>query len=165
MKKLNFELIIASPYDRERLVVEINYENDIPVFIEQENLFFEAIFYHGEPESIMLPLDDFITILQDAKVLLAGNENEYRKLYNANRELFESTKETYIKHCKLITVPPIEEEKEKIVEILYNEQLIVKLHRENGYSNVDFYYHRKNIIIPVEALQYLLCEARKLMIN
>lgn len=100
MKKLNFELIIASPYDRERLVVEINYENDIPVFIEQENLFFEAIFYHGEPESIMLPLDDFITILQDAKVLLAGNENEYRKLYNANRELFESTKETYIKHCK-----------------------------------------------------------------
>lgn len=39
MEKLNFELMIASPYDREKLVVEINYKNDIPVFIEQEKVF------------------------------------------------------------------------------------------------------------------------------
>ena len=39
MEKLNFELIITSPYDREKLVVEINYRNDIPVFIEQEKVF------------------------------------------------------------------------------------------------------------------------------
>ena len=38
MEKLNFELMIASPYDREKLVVEINYKNDIPVFIEQETI-------------------------------------------------------------------------------------------------------------------------------
>lgn len=29
MEKLNFELMIASPYDREKLVVEINYGNYI----------------------------------------------------------------------------------------------------------------------------------------
>ena len=37
MEKLNFELIITSPYDREKLVVEINYRNDIPVFIEKKS--------------------------------------------------------------------------------------------------------------------------------
>ena len=39
MEKLNFELMIASPYDREKLVVEINYKNDIPVSLSRKKSF------------------------------------------------------------------------------------------------------------------------------
>ena len=125
MEKLNFELIITSPYDREKLVVEINYRNDIPVFIEQEKVFFEAIFYYVKLEVIMFPLDDFMTVLQDAKFFLAGNENEYMKLYNANRELFESTKKAYIEDCRLVVMVSTSEE--KTVKILRDGLFIAGL--------------------------------------
>lgn len=125
MEKLNFELIITSPYDREKLVVEINYRNDIPVFIEQEKVFFEAIFYYGKLEVIMFPLDDFMTILQDAKFFLAGNENEYMKLYNTNKELFESTKKAYIEDCRLVVMVSTSEE--KTVKILRDGLFIAGL--------------------------------------
>lgn len=163
MEKLNFELMIASPYDREKLVVEINYKNDIPVFIEQEKVFFEAIFYYGKLEVIMFPLDDFMTILQDAKFFLAGNENEYMKLYNTNKELFESTKKAYIEDCKLVAMASTNEE--KTVKILRNGLFMASLSKGNGSLNIRFYYHGKDIRIPVEALQHLLCKARELLIN
>ena len=111
----------------------------------------------------MFPLDDFMTILQDAKFFLAGNENEYMKLYNTNKELIETTKKAYIEDCKLVAMASTNEE--KTVKILRNGLFMASLSKGNGSLNIRFYYHGEDIRIPVEALQHLLCKARELLIN
>ena len=73
----------------------------------------------------MFPLDDFMTVLQDAKFFLAGNENEYMKLYNTNKELFESTKKAYIEDCRLVVMVSTSEE--KTVKILRDGLFIAGL--------------------------------------
>lgn len=158
MKRKDFDILVAGPDDVwNELWVEIYYNNDIPVFIIQEEIFYEAILYHGDFEFMTLPLDGLITVLQEAKIFLAGNEETYIEVYNANRELFESTKIAYVDACKMIKTSFGE------VDILHNDILLAKLSSERGSSKVSLYYHGENIRLPVEALQYILQEAKTLL--
>lgn len=158
MKRKDFDILVAGPDDVwSELWVEIYYNNDIPVFIIQEEVFYEAILYHGNFECMTFPLDRLITTVQEAKVFLPGDEKTYREVYNANRELFESTKKAYLDTCKIVKTPSGE------VDILHKDILLAKLSSERDFSKVSFYYHEEDIRLPVEALQYLLQEARKLL--
>lgn len=158
MKRKNFDILVAGPDDVwDELWIEIYYNNDIPIFIIQEEIFYEAILYHGEREFMTLPLNELITALQEAKMFLPGNEEAYMEVYNINRELFESTKKTYLDTCKIV------ENSLGEVDILHDDILLAKLSGERGVSKVSFYYHGENIRLPVEALQYLLQEAKKLL--
>lgn len=158
MKRKDFDILVAGPDDVwDELWVEIYYNNDIPVFIIQEEIFYEAILYHGDFGFMTLPLDGLITTLQEAKVFLPGNEETYMEVYDTNRELFESTKKVYLDTCKIVEASLAE------VDILHNDILLAKLSSERGSSKVSFYYHGENIRLPVEALQYLLQEAKKLL--
>lgn len=156
----DFGMLVAGTDDVwHELWIEIYYNNDIPVFIIQEEIFYEAILYRGDSDTMTLPLDGLITALQEAKIHLPGNEEVYMEVYNTNRELFESTKKTYLDACKIVETPLGD------VEILHNGILLAKLSSKEGASKVFFYYHGENIRLPVEALQYLLQEAKKLLLE
>lgn len=158
MKRKDFDILVAGPDDVwNELWVEIYYNNDIPVFIIQEEIFYEAILYHGDFDFMTLPLDGLITALQEAKVFLAGNEEAYTEVYNSNRELFESTKIAYLDTCKIVKTSL------GVVDVLHNDILLAKLSSERGASKVSLYYHGENIRLPIEALQYILQEAKTLL--
>lgn len=158
MKRKDFDILVAGPDDIwDELWIEIYYNNDIPIFMIQEEIFYEAILYHGGFEFMTLPLDELITTLQEAKIFLPGNEEAFMKVYNTNRELFESTKKAYLSTCKIVEASLRE------VEILHNDILLARLSSDRDSSKVSFYYHGENIRLPLEALQYLLQEAKKLL--
>lgn len=159
MRRDDFDILVAGPDDVwDELWVEIYYNNDIPVFIIQEGIFYEAILYKGDFEFMALPLSGLITALQEAKVFLPGNEEAYMEVYYTNRELFDSTKKAYLDNCKIVETLLGE------VDILHNGILLAKLSSKEGESIVSFYYHGEYIRLPLEALQYLLQEAKKLLL-
>lgn len=160
MRRDDFDILVAGPDDVwDELWVEIYYNNDIPVFIIQEGIFYEAILYKGDFEFMALPLSGLITALQEAKVFLPGNEEAYMEVYYTNRELFDSTKKAYLDNCKIVETPLGE------VDILHNGILLAKLSSKEGVSIVSFYYHGENIRLPIEALQYLLHKAKKMLLG
>lgn len=160
MRRDDFDILVAGPDDVwDELWVEIYYNYDIPVFIIQEGIFYEAILYKGDFEFMALPLSGLITALQEAKVFLPGNEEAYMEVYYTNRELFDSTKKAYLDNCKIVETPLGE------VDILHNGILLAKLSSKEGGSIVSFYYHGENIRLPIEALQYLLHEAKKMLLG
>lgn len=159
MRREDFDILVAGPDNVwDELWVEIYYNNDIPVFIIQEEIFYEAIFYRGDSDIMILPLDRLITALQEAKVFLPGNEEAYMEVYYTNRKLFDSTKKAYLDNCKIVETLLGE------VDILHNGILLAKLSSKEGESIVSFYYHGEYIRLPLEALQYLLQEAKKLLL-
>lgn len=159
MRREDFDILVAGPDNVwDELWVEIYYNNDIPVFIIQEDIFYEAIFYRGDSDTMALPLDRLITALQEAKVFLPGNEEAYMEMYYTNRELFDSTKKAYLDNCKIVETLLGE------VDILHNGILLAKLSSKEGESIVSFYYHGEYIRLPLEAIQYLLQEAKKLLL-
>jgi hypothetical protein len=70
----DFQIQIASPFDREHLVAEIWYKDDYFAEINQENGYFEIQLYYDDRTHIDLPLDEFIEILNKAKKRLIGQD-------------------------------------------------------------------------------------------
>lgn len=72
MKVKDFEILISSPCDREKLVAEIWYENHYLAEINQEKDFLEIVFYYGGQKDLNFPLEMLQEVLEKAKVLLMG---------------------------------------------------------------------------------------------
>ena len=71
---MKFNYLIASSYDREKLIAEIYYGDDYLAEINQE---------HAHPELLLFgtdayPLDDFVSILEESCIALTGKTNEIK---------------------------------------------------------------------------------------
>ena len=161
----NFTILITSPFDREKLVAEIWYNKDLLAEINQERGFLEIVFYHGSPEYINLPMDEFMIILQKAEIHLLGNEEQYMKMFQQNKTIIRSTSEAYIEKCRISIVRPLREENSVIAKILYNEKLLAEVKQINGLLEVLFFYNNSNIELPIESLVYLLQKTKKLFVD
>ena len=52
------------------------------------------------------------------------------------------------------------------VEVLYNNDLLAKVEQVNQSYGITFYFHSRNIEMPIESLQYILDEVKaQLMIE
>ena len=68
---MNFEIIIASPPDREKLTAEIWFNHKMVAEINQETQILGIDLYsHND---LTIPVDEFCDILQEAKLKLSGN--------------------------------------------------------------------------------------------
>ena len=72
MKINDYEVLINSPCDREFLVAEIWYNNDLVAEINQEKGEFEIEFYFGDDKVISFPLNEFQEVVEKAKKHLKG---------------------------------------------------------------------------------------------
>jgi hypothetical protein len=71
----DFEFIIASPFDREKLICEIYYKYEIIAEISQENEELMLEIYPSQKEKWWeIPLVQFQNVLEDAKKHLSGAE-------------------------------------------------------------------------------------------
>jgi hypothetical protein len=69
----NYEILISSPYDREYLVAEIWYNNDLVAEINQEKGSFEIEFYFGDNKTLSFSLNEFQEVIEKAKKHLIGS--------------------------------------------------------------------------------------------
>lgn len=153
----DFTMIITSPFDREELVNEIYYKNIYLAEVNQEKDFLEIVLYCGNLKSIRLPLNEFQEVLEKAKYDLIGES--YKVKLESNRMFITSINASYLNECKVL-------KNKTTVEVLYKNDLLAKTERVNQSYEITFYFHRKNIEIPIESLQYILHEIKaQLMIE
>lgn len=155
MKK--FGLMIASPFDREKLVCEIWYNNDYLAEINEEKDFLEIVFYYGGPNQMTFSFDKIQEVLQEAKIHLIGDS--YIKTLKSKGSFIESVKMDYVNDCKILISSSCEKNK-TVASILHKEELLAEINQENDLMEVTLYYHNKNIEIPIESLQEILKRAK-----
>lgn len=158
----NFKLQIASPFDREELVSEIWYNNDFLAEINQEKEFLEIVFYSGNQKQITFLLEEFMEILQTAKMNLIRDENG--EIPQSKKPLFEAVKLKYVNGCHISILKP--DGKDKVTAaIFHNGELIAEINQENSLLKVTLYYNYKNIEVPIEGLQDILQKAKDALIE
>ena len=153
----DFTMIIASPFDREELLNEIYYKNTYLAEVNQEKDFLEIVLYCGNLHSISLPLNEFQKVLEKAKYDLIGES--YKEKLESKRTFITSINTSYLDECKML-------KDGTTVEVLYNNDLLAKVEQVNQSYGITFYFHSRNIEMPIESLQYILDEVKaQLMIE
>lgn len=152
----NFELVIASPFDREKLVCEICYNNVFLAELNQEKDFLDIVFYYGGPNQMKFPFDEFQKVLQDAKIHLIGDS--YTKILKSKKTFIQSMKMNYVNDCRILISSP-SSRKEVTASILHKEELLADINKSNDSIDITLYYHNKNIEIPIDGLLEILNRA------
>lgn len=153
----NFRIIISSPYDREKLVSEIWYNNDFLAEMNQEQNFLEIVFYYGGPNQMKFSFDELQEVLQEAKTHLIGDS--YNKILKSKASFIQTIKMNYVNDCKILISSP-SGRKEVIASILHKEELLAEISKSNDSIDITLYYHNKNIEAPIDSFLEILNKAK-----
>lgn len=147
-----YEIVIASPIDREYLVAEISKENDFFAEINLEHEYIEIQIYRGKTDIIKLSFEPFYDALNKAKLHLAAGYEKINNMTESTRDCLRYFRisETTDDCCS--------------VQIFYKKELVSIISCVDSHIELYLIYGSKECLsFPFDPFYFTLGKAKELL--